>query len=282
MDQHQSTASLLLKTKKSRRGAPKVKTGCLTCKYVQFSIIRFLPYSAHPVYPVKRDSTTYLSIRRTRHKKCDEVKPACSQCVNTGRKCDFLSLVRREPPPRSLPCPGAFQYEQRQPYNIVPLRDVDILHFEYFRDVCSKEFSLFFEMPSWEAIFLQAVCTEPCIRHAALAIAALSRTHYQPGGEVQDALLIEYSTKQYIEAIRGLNCRLDNSPQSWELAMLGSILFMVIEVIRGHGYRLQMHLSAAQAILPPAGSLFPPVPDYHNALSQIELQFSSLISLSPI
>ncbi|KAL0931199.1 C6 finger domain-containing protein [Colletotrichum truncatum] len=45
----------------TRKGQPKVRTGCLTCK--------------------------------SRKVKCDEAKPACVRCTSTGRKCDGYAVV---------------------------------------------------------------------------------------------------------------------------------------------------------------------------------------------
>ncbi|KAI8253230.1 hypothetical protein K4K53_010348 [Colletotrichum sp. SAR 10_77] len=45
----------------TRKGQPKVRTGCLTCK--------------------------------SRKVKCDEAKPACLRCTSTGRKCDGYAVV---------------------------------------------------------------------------------------------------------------------------------------------------------------------------------------------
>ena len=99
---------------------------------------------------------------------------------------------------------------------------------------------------------LQAVSSEPCMRHAALAISALTRSRYHPS-EAGDALYqiesaTEYSMKQYNLAIQKLNKRLDTLTRSWELAILGSIIFTAFEALQGHDNRVQMHLRSAFAI----------------------------------
>lgn len=90
------------------------------------------------------------------------------------------------------------------------------------------------------------------MRHAALAISALTRSHYHPSeaGDTpyQIESAIEYSMNQYNLAIQKLNKRLDTSTQSWELAILGSIVFIAIEVLQEHDNRVQMHLRSAFAI----------------------------------
>jgi len=99
---------------------------------------------------------------------------------------------------------------------------------------------------------MQATYTEPCMMHAALAIAALSRNHYLPNEPKATKYPVQsvggYAIQQYNLAIHKLNNRLDTSPQSRELAILGSIVFIVIESLEGDIGRLQMHLQSALAI----------------------------------
>ncbi len=170
------------------------------------------------------------------------------------------------------------------------------------------EFSLYFELPLWESIILQAACTEPCIWHAALAISALSKNHYHSiESGSRNGSASEYAIKQYNLAIQKLNYCLDASTRSWELAVLASIVFINIEVLQGHDNKVLVHLQSALAILKayPAtvtsasdslsfessavdancptsfGSVkYPPDLDYLlNALSRIDEQLSSFTAL---
>jgi hypothetical protein len=83
-----------------------------------------------------------------------------------------------------------------------------------------------------------------------LAIGALSRIHYRPG---ESSSLVEpaaeYSIKQYNMAIRQLNNCLDASTRSWELAIMASIVFIVIEVLQGHDNQVRTLLHSAFALL---------------------------------
>ena len=167
------------------------------------------------------------------------MKPACSQCVETDRKCDFRPSIS------SFPKPMEFDF--------VPLKDFEVMNLEYFRDVCVTDFSLFFELQSWERIIMQATCAEPCMRHAALSIAALSRSHYLPAESKTIGYPVQsvggYAMQQYNLAIRKLNIRLDTSIRGWEIAILGAIVFIEIDFLQGDISRIQMHLESAYAIL---------------------------------
>ncbi|KAE8446940.1 hypothetical protein EG329_011422 [Mollisiaceae sp. DMI_Dod_QoI] len=206
------------------KGAPKVKTGCHTCK-----------------------------IRR---KKCDEVKPACFQCVNTQRTCDFSILQ-----------PSMVLHQKK----CMDIDNLGALYFDYFKNVCIQEFSLYFEDASWEKIILQAALAEPCIQHAAIAISALSRSQYESG---HDAL--EYSTRRYILAIQALRTCLE-SVQNYELALLGSLVFIAIEMLQGHDNRVIMLLQSSAALLRSrSGEQL----DYlWTALARIDTQVSAFLQL---
>ncbi|KAE9364318.1 hypothetical protein N431DRAFT_421185 [Stipitochalara longipes BDJ] len=202
------------KPRKGARGVRKVKTGCLTCKI--------------------------------RHKKCDERLPSCSPCMSTGRQCDFQTTVSQAPKESrkdQSSHPTNLKIDQ---LSIISLNARDSSHFDYFINVCTKEFSLYFQSPAWESIILQAACTEPCIRHAALAIGAMSRKNYH---SQLSQFPLEYSMKQYNLALRSLNDALDKSARSRELAILGSIVFIAFEVLWGADTRVRMHLDGAFAIL---------------------------------
>ncbi|KAH8896331.1 hypothetical protein GQ53DRAFT_714043 [Thozetella sp. PMI_491] len=200
------------KSRHGARGIRKVRTGCSTCK--------------------------------TRHKKCDEARPACSQCIRAGWKCDFVSSFSFEalqhtvtPPICSLGYPSAR-----------PLRGGEFEHMEYFRAVCAGEFSLFFELPAWENMLLQGTVAEPALHHAALAIGALTRSRYHPD-IWQSPPALAFSIRHYNIAIQDLCCRLDGTTQSLELAVLASVVFSYIEFLLDLNNRVEMHIQAGSAIL---------------------------------
>ena len=82
------------KSKKTRKSHPKVKSGCVTCKYV---------YGPNRNIYSAADQNC-----RIRRKKCDETRPNCKRCTDTGRKCDGYdhnSSRRKNPPKTQLPTP---------------------------------------------------------------------------------------------------------------------------------------------------------------------------------
>lgn len=105
--------------------------------------------------------------------------------------------------------------------------------FDYFRSICAREFSLYFQSPIWENFVLYAAHTEAWAFHAALSISVLSRQSYTPSHN-DGTLQPDFPTLHYNQAIRALNQRLDTTVESAELAVLGSVLFINLEFLRAH------------------------------------------------
>jgi hypothetical protein len=263
-----------LKPRMGARGATKVKTGCQTCKYASTKI--------------KCASTLVNQSYRTRHKKCDEAKPSCSQCSSTGRRCDFsqsnpnyqikssdMALERRPRMSLELLRPSV-------PYHMRNLTHAQASHFNYFRLVCARDFALCFESAPWESLLLRTVHLEPTIFHAALAIAALSRHHYSPtqvwydSGSTRSS--VEFSIVHYNLAIQTLNRRLERSIGSSKLAALASILFIHIEAFQefqineGFPNLISAHLNGGLTIVHNLKSLCQNVDYLEAALDHIRNQ----------
>lgn len=104
---------------RQKKWATKVRTGCLTCRYVMFTplsasigLFLFLFFSfffleclrshtllvsCSPSWPFQAGNTSHITNRRTRFRarriKCDEAKPACHRCVKSGHMCRGYSIA---------------------------------------------------------------------------------------------------------------------------------------------------------------------------------------------
>ena len=195
---------------------------------------------------------------RTRRKKCDEKKPACSRCVQGGWHCDFLFV-----PIHEHTAGASTVLDMVQAYNPLPqqentvvswtdtsyvgspriisvlpfhLRNLNRLQaglFDYFQAVCAPEFSLYFLSHDWEHLILQTVQSEPWALKATLSISTLSRDHYMPGQiNLLGASPFEYAMVCYNQAIVALNSTLATSANGSYLAVIGAILFVTIEFLQ--------------------------------------------------
>jgi hypothetical protein len=130
------------------------------------------------------------------------------------------------------------------------------------------------------------------VLHSTLAIGALSLYNYYPSQNPSPSnpkrtsntlfgSVPEYAFKQYNLAIQTLNARLGDSTNSWELAILGSILFVNIEVLQGYESRAKVIIESAMEMLRsfPKASTTGPTGDLDLlkwGLAQLDLQVHGL------
>lgn len=139
-----------------------------------------------------------------------------------------------------------------KPVPTLMLSESDAQNFDYFRVVCAQDFSRYFEVKLWQRLVVQAAASEPCILHAVLAIGCLSQIRE----EREEGAVIDASTSQfsyflihYNTAIKLLRQNLQSPNANWVLALLGSLVFIAIEVLQSHDDVAYMHMRKAFAIL---------------------------------
>ncbi|KAB8295039.1 hypothetical protein EYC80_006982 [Monilinia laxa] len=127
-----------------------------------------------------------LHTMKLRRVKCDETKPSCMRCKNFGRKCDGYEYSPKdkpawlkgptistgisqefiEPPPVSIP----------PSISVINFRDdQDAQYFDFFRRETVFELAGGSQKKLFNVIILQSCHTDTSVRHAATAIAALSK-----------------------------------------------------------------------------------------------------------
>ncbi|KAG9229692.1 hypothetical protein BJ875DRAFT_546762 [Amylocarpus encephaloides] len=249
--------------KRTRKAVPKSRNGCSTCK--------------------------------TRHVKCDEEKPACHQCVRTGRKCDFLNQTLQS---SVVPKPSKIQQSSRKsaiattrgkiggPIIILPklsdslrapIPERDAIYMNYFRGLCTEMFSGYLVVGDWRQIVIQAAEAEPAIQQAAVALACAHRVINYPNA----AKHVEQDHKPalyYHSALKLLNKRLDGTFYSQKLAMIGSILFMIFEMCRGQEEYALRHLHGGLGIARDVVSKTPHILSSPGIFRDLLLAFSHLDS----
>jgi hypothetical protein len=183
------------------------------------------------------------SSSRARHKKCNEEKPRCSQCVVAGWKCDFVSDASARVLEMGItPLSSAPLH-----LSATPLLDSERRHMEYFQSVCARDVALFFELPIWETIMLQGVQAEPTLHHAALAIGALSRSRYYPDGGRNHPTLV-FAIRKYTKATHSLRSLLAEPAPDFELVILASIALGYTEFLLDCDSQIEMHVQAGRDI----------------------------------
>lgn len=125
----------------------------------------------------------------------------------------------------------------------------DALHFDYFRVSCTEEFSCSFNPPLWQQLILRAAYTEPFMLHAVLSIGALRRSQLLPISSASTVVMLHYSKKWYEIATRELAEMLRAQSVDWKITLLGSLVFLAVEVLRGHEHGALLHFRSGFSIL---------------------------------
>ncbi|OTA57675.1 hypothetical protein K449DRAFT_335201 [Hypoxylon sp. EC38] len=188
----------------ARKGSRKVRTGCLTCK--------------------------------ARKVKCDEAKPHCNRCTNTGRPCDGYA---------STPTPGLLWHRPRQLFQSVD-KPNELRSLQFFCEKTAQFLSGATDPYFWTHLVMQFSNFEPAVRHSVVAISSLyeqfqAESAAHSGVQLRDNSL---ALQHYNAAIRELKTT-DNQP----LVLLVCILFICIEFLQSNKEAAIKHCKHGIALL---------------------------------
>lgn len=176
-----------------------------------------------------------FSVRRI---KCDEGKPACAKCLNTGRKCDGYQRRGSSSSEIMKIHPGNSMSE------VLPLRNPSVEFFgseqerrcfHFFRNKTVLQLSGFFESDLWNHWVLQACHHEPAIRHAVIALGSLHERFETEDksvvGSNLDAVQGGFALEQYNHAIRQLIRPTSATKRpAIDVCLIACVLFACFEV----------------------------------------------------
>ncbi|KAE9363550.1 hypothetical protein N431DRAFT_550357 [Stipitochalara longipes BDJ] len=202
--------------KRSRAPAPKVRTGCLTCK--------------------------------ARRVKCDEGKPTCKRCARSLIKCDgylqarqeIRATVRKQKVQRTIePREPTTAILCRSPDNSQFLDDGEYYYFQMFCNQTAPQLSSCTQWTAnqlWGQLVPQASEAEPCIRHAAIAIGALDFNNWASWVRRQDMTNTrrQIAYREYHRAIIALKKGIAENRIEPKTRILASILFACFESFDGN------------------------------------------------
>jgi hypothetical protein len=188
---------------------------------------------------------------RIRKVKCDENKPFCQKCVNTGRTCDgyesrfkFFSSQPINNTHASVIKSGVDLQPIRPTLTETAPQDIDLLN-RYFSTKTIFNVKLGCDEEAKQV--LQASLTYPPIRHAILSLRAL-REDLETSGDVpasvaQQTPSYDYGLQQYCLALGGLASNM-SSPGSTAVksALLCCQIFISIEQVRGNYAAMAQHI----------------------------------------
>lgn len=200
----------------------------------------------------------FLIPNRIRKIKCDENKPSCQKCVNTGRACDGY-----ESPFRiftSQPINGAHAGGIKSNIGLQPIcttsteitiEEIDLLN-RYFSTKTMFDVKLGCDEEARQV--LQASLTDPPIRHAILALRALREdletSGDDPASAAQQTPSYRHGLQQYGMALRGLASNLSfPGPNGAKLALLCCQPLISIEQVRKNYTAMAQHIIRGLGIM---------------------------------
>ncbi|KAF6806514.1 hypothetical protein CSOJ01_08796 [Colletotrichum sojae] len=202
-----------------RKGSRKVRTGCITCK--------------------------------VRKVKCDEAKPACDRCTNTGRICDGYSLLAGI----AVHAGDGWELILRNPDDVFPgaASPHEGRALQYFRDAAGPSMAGTADPHFWTHVVLQFSALQPAVRHAVIAISDLHERAAAGAEEPGAPTLL--ALQHYNASIRELEHVAHRNRQP--VVLLVCILFVCIEFMRGdkdaavkhcrHGVEIVRNVAPAHA-----------------------------------
>lgn len=251
--------------RRNLQAGTKARTGCATCRSVSKSHLPSL--HLHPNTKSLAEQSIQQGLRslinRIRKIKCDETKPFCKKCVDTGRTCEgyespfriFTTQPIKSARPGGVKSSVDLQLVQPVSTEVAPL-DIELLN-RYFSTKTIFDVDLGCNEEARQV--LQASLTEPPIRHAVLSLKAL-REGLETSGEVPSGDVPvakarqtpghDYGLKQYCTALGGLASILSSpGPNGLKSVLLCCQLFISIEQVRRNYAAMAQHIVRGLGIM---------------------------------
>lgn len=188
--------------------------------------------------------------------KCDELKPECLKCTETGRKCDGYA-------PREI-----VKIKGRQVRNIRTASDVfghtlsfepsgnvqERRYFHYFRTHAASDLAGYFDSNFWNRLILQVSHSEPAIQHSLIALSSmhesLQANTLGGSGNGQMEPSHGFTLQQYNKALGHLAKHLSQKgKESLKVTLISCILFICLELLRGSYESAIAHLQSGLNII---------------------------------
>ncbi|KGO70273.1 Protein of unknown function DUF3468 [Penicillium italicum] len=215
----------------------------------------------------KRASTSKVRTG-SRHKKCDETRPACLMCTRGGRVCQGYTAppdkrtreVRNARAARTNS--GALNIvhvgqQQAQSSGLIHMLDgsqvgLSRMERDYlysFRSYTAVQCAGYHFDPFWQVLVHQVIEFCPEVRHAAIGIGALHRRFSNPGSNRNDNFPMWQSTKA-IACLRKAMMNSDQSdPSATEKILVACVVLVTFAMFQGDADAVRCHLQAGSKLL---------------------------------
>ncbi|KGO46206.1 Protein of unknown function DUF3468 [Penicillium expansum] len=204
----------------------------------------------------------------SRHKKCDETRPACLMCTRGGRVCQGYTAppdkrTREVRDARTVRTNGGalsivhVGQQQAQSAGLVYVLDgsqvgLSRMERDYlysFRSYTAGQCAGYHFDPFWQVLVHQVSESCPEVRHAAIGIGALHRRFSNPDSNRNDIFPIRQSTKA-IACLRKAMMKGDQSdPSATEKILVACVVLVTFALFQGDVDAVRCHLQAGTKLL---------------------------------
>lgn len=241
--------------------------GCGVCRYVQLWLI-FLDLAKNEWL------INILHRRSIRRIRCDETRPSCKQCTETGRSCGGyppnINRLRSTPTRALAPSQTISQgsLSSSQSHLSAPAQRALL----YYRVHTAKHLSGYFHDDFWTTLVLQVGDRDHCVSYTLVALASLHEHFHTEAIErpFLDArkpedictknegrngstwsLPMHHAVSYYVQATRGLHKRLSMGcgGEEIETTLLCCLLLSGFELLRGYHKAALIHLQGSASLL---------------------------------
>jgi hypothetical protein len=244
--------------------------------------------------------------------KCDESRPSCLRCTRFGRRCEgyeaniLPTSLRGSVAPKKLISPPKSWAVPAPPLRVSFNSDQEYLYFRHFCDGASLSIAGFFDAQLWGRVILRAAERELSLRHAVIALGALSKTLDSISciHDLQDRNLFtgnihhQFALEQFGKSVQIMRESVAAGTQDMSTTLAGCLLVVCFESFHGNAQTAMEQARGGLKILNTCLSDIPlhqldygegsPVPsigvesDLVHAFNRLDLDTFSFINEMPV
>ncbi|KAJ5104427.1 Protein of unknown function DUF3468 [Penicillium alfredii] len=206
---------------------------------------------------------------RIRHKKCDEGRPSCGECIRARKVCQgYIHPPDRRTRagrmgqrtvviwgPKEATSDGRSSARSSRPLTLlvegtqVDLSPTERWYFNLFRQSTSTQCAGYSEDPFWQRLVHQVAAAQPAVRHATVAMSALHWRFVQGKGVQNDTFALRQCNKAISELRNQILARDQSSPLHTEAVLVTCIVLVALALLQGDAHAVDCHLRAGYALL---------------------------------
>ncbi|GIJ86417.1 hypothetical protein Asppvi_005305 [Aspergillus pseudoviridinutans] len=208
----------------------------------------------------KRRVRTGCQTCRIRKVKCDEGYPACRRCLSTGRTCDGYGIwgggsSNRLTKPSVVAVNSALVIRPISDFLLSTRTDNEEgRYLNWFKERTGSKMSGSFFSEFWSGFVLQAGMSDPAVLQSILALSSVHRQGILNDDGLKTGDEEKVALTRYSKAINYLQPHFRAKDRTaFRIALIVCIVFIALELLRGHFEAARIHLQQGLNLLEGSG-----------------------------